>query len=123
MKSDYTGYNGALLTRARDLRKNMTKQEKRLWYDFLKNYPVQFYRQRPIANYIADFYSSAAHLVIELDGSQHYTEDGLDYDAVRTQAIEQYGLEVLRFTNIDVDKHFEDVCRMIDDKVKTRMAK
>ena len=92
----------------------MTLQEKKLWYDFLKNYPVKFVRQRPIGQYIADFYCSKAKLVIELDGSQHYTEEGLSYDENRTYVINEFGVEVVRFSNYDVDTNFEGVCLQID---------
>ena len=106
--------NVLLLNRARDLRRNMTRQERHLWYDFLRHYPVKIYKQRIIDNYIADFYCHSARLVIELDGSQHYTFEGTNYDAVRTERLEEYGLSVLRFSNRDVDDNFEGVCRVID---------
>lgn len=96
----------------------MTRQERHLWYSFLKTYPVKFYRQRVIDHYIADFYCSKAKLIIELDGSQHYTEEGEEYDQIRTDILERYGLEVIRFSNADVDKNFVGVCEAIDEKVK-----
>ena len=114
----FTGYNSKLKENARELRKNMTPQEKHLWYDFLKNYPIKFYRQRVIDNYIADFYCSKAKLVIELDGSQHYTEKGLNHDRIRTQILEKYGLTVIRFTNEQINTHFAEVCDYIDKAVK-----
>ncbi len=98
----------------------MTRQERHLWYSFLKTYPVKFYRQRVIDHYIADFYCSKAKLIIELDGSQHYTEEGEEYDQIRTDILERYGLEVIRFSNADVDKNFVGVCEAIDEKVKQR---
>ena len=113
----FTGYNSVLKDRAKELRRNMTKQEKHLWYDYLRNYPIKFYRQRTIENYIVDFYCSKAHLVIELDGSQHYTTEAEQYDAERTKKLEAYGLYVLRFSNYDVDRHFESVCETIDRMV------
>ena len=100
----------------------MTKQEKHLWYDFLCDYPVKIYRQRIINNFIVDFYCHKAKLVIEIDGSQHYTPDGKDYDKFRSEILRQRGLYVLRFTNMDVDKNFEGVCYMIDRVVKERMT-
>ena len=100
----------------------MTKQEKHLWYDFLCDYPVKIYRQRIIDNFIVDFYCHKAKLVIEIDGSQHYTPDGKDYDKFRSEILRQRGLYVLRFTNMDVDKNFEGVCYMIDRVVKERMT-
>ena len=112
--------NNSLLGNAKSLRKNMTRQEKHLWYDFLRHYPIKIYKQRIIDNYIADFYCHQARLVIELDGSQHYTPDGKSYDQERTAVLNEYGLLVLRFTNIDVDDHFEGVCYLIDKTIKER---
>ena len=122
-KEHYTGYNSELKDFSRDLRKNMTPQERRLWFCYLKTYPVKFYRQRSIAYYIADFYCSKAHLVIELDGGQHYTPEGMDYDRNRTEVIETYQLEVIRFSNSDIDKNFRGVCEYIDLKVTERLAR
>ena len=121
-KYNYTNYDPNLQKLARDLRNNMTKQEKRLWYEFLKTYPVRFYRQRPICGYIVDFYCAKAKLIIELDGSQHFTEDGLEYDEMRSDLLEELGLEVIRYTNPQTDKEFESVCMGIDRKVKEKLA-
>ena len=112
--------NNSLLGNAKSLRKNMTRQEKHLWYDFLRHYPIKIYKQRIVDNYIADFYCHQARLVIELDGSQHYTLDGKSYDQERTAVLNKYGLLVLRFTNMDVDDHFEGVCYLIDKTIKER---
>ena len=114
--------NAELLDFARELRRNMTPQERHLWYDFLRNYEVNVYKQRIINNYIADFYCHAARLVIELDGSQHYTPEGRSYDEARTDIIEMYGIEVIRFANADVDDNFYGVCYVIDKKIKERIA-
>ena len=114
-------YNQKLIPRAQELRKNMTKQEKHLWYDFLCKYPIRFQRQKTIDNYIVDFYCHKAKLVIELDGSQHYTEDGLVYDNIRTDILERYDLEVIRFSNMDIDRNFTSVCEAIDGKVRKRI--
>lgn len=122
MDFKFTGYNPRLKNLARELRKQMTPQEKHLWYDFLKNYPIQFYRQRIIDRYIADFYCSKAKLVIELDGLQHFTDGGIKHDEYRTRLLNLYGIEVIRFTNREVNDHFEGVCRMIDKKVRERMS-
>lgn len=119
----FTGYNHRMLEQVRSLRKEMTCQEKRLWYNYLKNYPVKFYRQRSIDRYIVDFYCSDARLVVELDGSQHYTRDGMKYDSIRTDVLEQYGLAVLRFSNAEINEHFEAVCMLIDQNVKQRITK
>ena len=113
--------NNVLLNVARILRRNMTRQEKRLWYDFLRYYPVKIYKQRIIDNFIADFYCHSARLVIELDGSQHYTSQGKAHDKVRTEILERYGIYVLRFYNKDIDENFDGVCRMIDRVINERM--
>ncbi len=122
-KKDYsfTGYQPLLEKKARSLRKAMTDQERRLWYCFLREYPVKFYRQRAIDRFIVDFYCSKARLVIELDGSQHYTAEGQQYDSLRTEVLERYDLEVLRFSNLDISDRFEGVCTFIDRRVKERM--
>lgn len=113
-------YNKRLISCAKVLRTNMTKQERRLWYDFLSNYPVRFQRQKVIDNYIADFYCHKAKLVIELDGSQHYTEEGLKEDVLRTDVLKGYNLEVIRFSNEDIDRRFVSVCEFIDEIIKAR---
>ena len=110
-----------LLPNARSLRQNMTKQEKHLWYDFLRSYPVKIYRQRIIDHYIADFYCYKARLIIELDGAQHYTPEGKDHDTVRTEVMKKYGLRVLRFSNKDIDGKFEGVCYIIDRTIQERV--
>ena len=114
--------NRNLLEQARNLRKDMTKQEKHLWYDFLKDYPVRWYKQRIIENFIVDFYCSQAKLVVELDGSQHYELNAMEYDKIRTKIINAYDIEVIRFSNYDVDTNFEGVCLEIDRVVKERLA-
>lgn len=107
---------------AKELRKHATPQEKHLWYDFLRHYPVRFQRQKTIEGFIVDFYCHAARLVVEIDGSQHYTEQGLAYDAERSAALSKYRLKVLRFSNREVDTLFEGVCRQIHTEVQTRLA-
>ena len=102
-----------LLGYSRELRKNMTRQERHLWYDFLKPLPVVFKRQKVIDGYIADFYCASARLVIELDGSQHYLEDGAEYDKIRDAALKAHGLMVLRYSNADVNENFSGVCEDI----------
>ena len=113
--------NGKLLNIARILRRNMTRHEKHLWYDFLRSYPVKIYKQRIIDDFIVDFYCHSARLVIELDGSQHYTASGEISDAKRAQALEKYSLKVIRFSNKDIDDNFEGVCNMLDDIIKKRI--
>ena len=111
-------YKGKLIPRAKELRKNATRQENHLWYDFLRTYPVRFQRQKTIGGFIVDFYCHYAKLVIELDGSQHYTDDGKAYDAERTSILEKYGLSIMRFSNNDIDNKFQAICNMIDQKIK-----
>ena len=115
--------NNKLLNVAKILRRNMTRQEKHLWYGFLRYYPVKIYKQRIIDHFIADFYCHSARLVIELDGSQHYTNRGKTHDSARTEILEKYGICVLRFSNKDVDDNFEGVCRMIDRVINERIEK
>ena len=100
MSKDSIFKNNKLLENARNLRSTLTPHEKRLWYDFLQQYPVKIYKQRIIGNYIVDFYCSAAKLVIELDGSGHYTEEGKQYDAERTAFLEEYGLSPREFSKL-----------------------
>ena len=115
-------YKAKLIPRAKELRKNATPQENHLWYDFLRSYPVRFQRQKTIGSFIADFYCHAAKLVIEIDGSQHYEPQGQAYDEERTVILEQYGLEVLRFSNRDINTDFRAVCEQIDNTVKRRLS-
>ena len=96
----------------------MTKEERHLWYDLLLNYPVKIYKQKIIGNYIVDFYCHQAKLVIELDGSQHYEEEGQAYDAKRTAFLEEKGLSVFRVSNRDIKENFSGVCEAIDHLIK-----
>ena len=114
-------YQRKLISRAKELRKNATPQEGKLWYRFLKDYPVRFQRQKTIGSFIADFYCAKAQLIIELDGAQHFTIAGREYDLMRSAVLEQYGLEVLRFTNQEIDHQFLGVCAQIDQIVKERI--
>ena len=111
-------YNKGIIPLAKELRANMTPEEKHLWYDFLREYPIRFQRQKTIGNYIADFYCSRARLVIEIDGSMHGTDENIQKDRERTEYLESIGLSVIRFTNSDVRKRFEGVCLFIDEQVK-----
>ena len=122
-EDNFTGYNSKLLQASRELRKQMTKQERHLWYDFLHDYPVRVYRQRSIDHYIADFYCSRAHLVIELDGYHHYTPEGIEYDSWRTKVLEQYKLTVIRISNADIDRNFDATCMYIDEKIQQEVLK
>ena len=110
----------SLLSKARELRRNMTPHERKLWYLFLRTYPVKIYKQRIIASSIAEFYCAAAKLVIELDGSQHYEDAASRYDLIRTDYMESLGLMVLRFTNQEIDREFDAVCELIDRAIRSR---
>ena len=110
-----------LLRYSQKLRKNMTKEERHLWYDFLKTYPIPFHRQYPIAPYIVEFYCHKAQLVVELDGSQHCDSAAYQYDTRRTAMLESKGVKVLRVSNLDVMKNFRGVCEMIDRTVNSRI--
>ncbi len=114
-------YNGKLNLLSKTLRKNMTFEEKELWYKYLRNYPIKFYRQRIIGNYIVDFYCAKAKLVIELDGSQHYDEKSIIYDNERTHFLENSGLTVVRIPNNEIKKNLSNVCDYIDNIVKIRI--
>lgn len=114
-------HNKELTANARILRKNMTKEERHLWYDFLRDYNVKFFRQRVIDGFIVDFYCHKARLVIELDGSQHYSESGLVKDKIRTEKIEKRNLSVIRIPNNYVNNNFREVCEYIDNTVKQKL--
>ena len=116
-------HNPNLTEKAKALRKNMTPEERHLWYDFLRNYPVRFLRQKVIDNYIADFYCHEARLVIELDGSQHYEKIGILKDRIRTSRIESRNLTVIRIPNNEIKSNFRCVCEYIDLLVKTNIGK
>ena len=115
-------HNSKIVPFAKELRKNMTKEEKHLWYDFLREYPVKFTRQKVLGKYIADFYCAKANIVIELDGSQHYEDEGLINDEKRTEYLQQYGINVISISNLDVLKNFEGVCMLIDNEVKQSLS-
>ena len=114
-------YNGELIPRARELRKQMTRHERHLWFDFLRNYPVKIYRQRAVSGYVADFYCASAKLVIEIDGSQHFTPEGMAYDKARSFVFENFGIMVIRYTNLQIDQEFVNVCEEIDRVIKSRI--
>ena len=113
--------NGELVSRARELRRDMTKEERRLWFDYLRTYPVRFTRQKVLGRYIADFYCAQAGLVLELDGSQHYEPEEQEKDAQRTAYLEKYSIHVVRIPNNEVAGNFRGVCEYIDFLVKQRM--
>ena len=107
-------FNSPKLVRySKELRKNMTPQERRLWYDYLKKLPLTVKRQKPLLDYIADFFIYEKSTVIELDGRQHYTEEHREADRIRDSRLRSIGVTVLRYKNTDIDCHFESVCRDI----------
>ena len=119
----YKKIDKKILNIARGLRRNMTRQEKHLWYDFLKDYPIKIYKQRVIDNFIVDFYCHKAAIVIEVDGFQHRTYEGMLYDEKRTEFLEKYNLQVVRFSNEDIDNRFDMVCKNIDIIIQSRISK
>ena len=110
------------LETARRLRREMTPQERKLWYLFLQKYPTKIYKQRIVDRFIVDFYCASAKLVIEVDGSQHYEEAGLIYDAERTTVLESFGLKIIRYSNREIEREFSAVCEQIDNTIKERQA-
>jgi len=115
-------HNKQLVPLAKQLRKEMTKEERHLWYDFLRNYPVRFLRQKVLGKYIADFYCAQASLVIELDGSQHYEDGNIEKDKEWTTFLEGYGLTVIRIPNNEVSRNFRGVCEYIDAAVRQSLS-
>ena len=115
-------HNKQLVPFAKQLRKEMTKEERHLWYDFLRTYPIRFSRQKILGKYIADFYSAKAKIVIELDGSQHFEDKGLEKDIARTEFLEEYGLIVIRIPNNEISRNFRGVCEYIDAMVKQSLS-
>jgi len=115
-------YNGDLIPRAKQMRRNMTAQEQHLWYGLLSGYPVRFRRQAVIYHYIADFYCDKAKLVIEVDGAQHLKPDAIEYDHIRTLTLNQIDITIIRFTNNDIDHRFDFVRKMIDQYIKDKLA-
>ena len=114
-------HNKSLTAHAKNLRQSMTAQERKLWYEFLRAYPVRILRQKVIDRFIVDFYCAQSKLIIELDGSQHYYPDGMCSDEERTAILQTYGLRVIRFSNLDVDQNFAGVCQRIDEDIKASL--
>jgi very-short-patch-repair endonuclease len=118
MPYHYLPYNKALTDRARGLRNNQTKAENKLWYEFLRNHPYRFLRQKPIDNYIVDFYCSRLRLVIEIDGTTHLDIKDVLSDKKRTKDLEKYGIKVLRFWNDDVLNSVQSIGEIINKEIK-----
>ena len=115
-------HNKSLVLNAKELRKNMTKEERHLWYDYLKYYPVRFSRQKVLGKYIVDFYSASAKLIIELDGSQHFEEAGQKYDKQRDEYLKEYGLQIIRIPNNEINENFDGVCEYLDKEIKQSLS-
>ena len=111
-------HNPRLRGHAKQLRKNMTKEERRLWYDFLKGLPVMVHRQKVIGDYIVDFYIAEVKIVIELDGSQHYEPEGKRMDEARDTYLQSLGITVLRYSNADVNLRFSSVCEDVWNRLQ-----
>ncbi len=111
-----------LAERAKNMRREMVPAEKRLWFSFLREYPIPFVAQKVIDNYIVDFFCRKAKLSIELDGESHYTAARKEYDTIRTTYLEMLGIKELRFTNTDVYENLEGVCETIDNSVRSRIG-
>ena len=115
-------HNKKLVGFAKQLRKNMTKEERHLWYDFLRSYDIRFLRQKIFGKYIVDFYCPEAKIVVELDGSQHYEPMGIEKDSERTLFFEQYSVTVIRIPNNEVMRNFRGVCEYIDMQVRQSLS-
>ena len=115
-------YNKQLVPLAKQLRKEMTREERHLWYDFLRTYPIRFSRQKVLGKYIVDFYCAEAQLVIELDGSQHFENEHIVKDSERTAFLRSYGLKVIRVPNNEISKNFRGVCELIDAAVRQSLT-
>ena len=116
-------HNKNLVSNAKKLRKNMTKEERHLWYDYLRDYPVKFLRQKPFGNYIIDFYCEKAKIAIELDGSQHFTEQNIiNNDNQRDTYLKKYNITVIRIPNNEINNNFAGVCEYIDLSVKKSLS-
>ena len=111
--------NSRLTPNAKTLRKNMTKEERHLWYDFLKTLPITVNRQKVIGNYIVDFYIASVKLVIEIDGSQHYMDKGKETDEKRDAFLKELNIKVLRYSNRDINQNFRGVCENISENINT----
>ena len=117
MAQHYTDYDPRSKSRARALRKDMTKEERKLWYEFLRELPIRFHRQYPIGPYIVDFCCHTCHLIIELDGGQHFEPTQAEYDAKRTEFLNCQGYTVLRYSNLEISQNFSGVCQDILQRV------
>ena|SRR5438067_4482715 len=114
----FLDYRRRLKRSARSLRSDPTPAERKLWFEFLRGLPIRFSRQKPLGNYIADFYCASRLLIIEVDGDSHFTDQGEAYDSHRSAALEGQSVRIIRFTNLEVMEQFEAVCQRIGDALK-----
>ena len=114
-------YEKSNISLARALRKQMTPAERKLWYEYLRDYPIRFQRQKPILNFIVDFYCAKAGLAIELDGGGHYTDEQKAKDLERTEMLKNVSIRIIRICNTEVMKNFKGTCDYIDDEIKKSM--
>jgi very-short-patch-repair endonuclease len=112
-------YNPKLVERAKQMRRNPTPAEKKLWEEYFKHFPYRVLRQRPIDHFIVDFYCAALHLVIEVDGDVHFSEASQSLDTERSTELEKYGLQIIRFTNSEVMHNFEHVCQQLTEMMNS----
>lgn len=115
--------DNAKLEAAKELRRKMTPHERKLWYLFLRNYPIKIYKQRIIGSFIVDFYCHRAKLVIEIDGSQHYEENGIAYDEERSAYLQSLGLKMVRYSNREITWNFKKVCEQIDGLIREKRTR
>ncbi len=116
--------NKALTQRARELRNNMTPQERKLWYEFLRDRPEHFQRQKVMGHYIVDFYSASAKLVIEIDGGQHFEPESMQYDENRTDYLARnFGVKVVRVDNHEINTNFDGVCEFLIKTIEESLQK
>ena len=111
-------YNGKNIVLAKNLRKRATPQEKHLWYDFFRNYEIRFQRQKAIGEYIVDFYCPTLKIAIEIDGIQHYSQEGIEKDKIRTKYLNSIGIQVVRITNKQIDTDFTWICEYLDTEIQ-----
>jgi very-short-patch-repair endonuclease len=119
MARPFIPYRRSLTKGAQSLRRDPTPAERKLWFEFLRDLPVRFTRQKPLGHYIADFFCSSCRLVVEVDGDSHFTDRGEGYDTARTAALKSEGIRVIRVTNLEVMEQFEGVCQKIVQALKT----
>jgi very-short-patch-repair endonuclease len=118
LRRDYIRYRKDLKSRGRRLRRDQTPAERKLWYVYLCDHPFKFTRQKPLGQYIADFYCARSLLAVELDGDSHFSVEAEKRDAMRTQQLARLGIRIVRFKNSEVMEQFEGVCMRIEDALR-----